>query len=164
MMPFAGHNQHVLDSVVAIVAAYLLALPLGWERKAKGAAHVGWRTLPLVSVGACAYLLISRYLYERGIFDADGQARALRAMMTGIGFIGGGAILKGATHVKGVAGVTTAASVWTTGAIGASIAHGYYMVAAVLAITSLLVVELTGRLAARGQAADDRSEAPTTGE
>jgi putative Mg2+ transporter-C (MgtC) family protein len=116
------------------------------------------RTLPLVAVGTCAYLLLSRYLYERGIFDTDGQARALRAMMTGIGFIGGGAILKGAAQVEGVAGVTTAASVWTTGAIGASIAHGYYVVAAILTMTCLFIVELTGRLAARGRANDGRHD------
>jgi putative Mg2+ transporter-C (MgtC) family protein len=159
-MPFASPDQHVLDTLVAITAAYLLALPLGWERKAMGTAHVGWRTLPLVSVGTCAYLLITRYLHERGIFDADGQARALRAMMTGIGFIGGGAILRGAAHVKGVAGVTTAASVWTTGAIGASVAHGYYMVAGVLTLTTLFVVEVTGRLT---KGADARRDAPSSG-
>jgi putative Mg2+ transporter-C (MgtC) family protein len=163
-MSFASHDQHVLDTVVAIVAAYLLAMPLGWERKAMGTAHIGWRTLPLVSVGTCAYLLICRYLHERGIFDADGQARALRAVMTGIGFIGGGAILKGATHVEGVVGVTTAASVWTTGAIGASIAHGYYTVAVVLAVTSLLVVEVTGKLARRQPAGHRRQAPPTTRE
>ncbi len=157
-------NQHVLDTVVALVAAYLLALPLGWERKAKGATHVGLRTLPLVSVGTCGYLLITRYLHERGVFDADGQARALRAMMTGIGFIGGGAILKGATDVKGVAGLTTATSVWTTGAIGASVAHGYYVVALVLTVTSLFVVEITGRLAARARSALERRGEPSAGE
>jgi putative Mg2+ transporter-C (MgtC) family protein len=145
-MSIAIPHQHVLDTLAAISAAYLLALPLGWERKVEGAARVGLRTLPLVAVGTCAYLLLSRYLRERGIFDADGQARSLRAMMTGVGFIGGGAILKRPTHVEGVAGVTTAASVWTAGAIGASTAHGYYTVAAVLTVTSLLAVEVTGRL------------------
>ena len=150
------HDQHVLDTVVAIAAAYVLAVPLGWERKVKSAAHVGWRTLPLVSVGACTYLLISRYLYERGIFDADGQARSLRAMMTGIGFIGGGAILKSASHVRGIGGVTTAASVWTTGAIGASVAHGYYTLALALTVTSLLVIELTGKLLGHHAAGDRR--------
>ena len=134
----------MFDDVVAILAAYLLALPLGWERKARGGAHIGWRTLPLVSVGACAYLLISRSLYERGIFDADGMARSLRAMMTGIGFIGGGAILKG---TKTVTGVTTATIVWTTGAIGGCVAHGYYTVAVVLTVTNLCVVEITGLVA-----------------
>lgn len=156
MMSCASENQHALDTVVAIVVAYLLALPLGWERKVLGSAHVGWRTLPLVSVGTCAYLLMSRYLHERGIFAVDGEARALRAMMTGIGFIGGGAILKDARHVQGVAGVATAASVWTTGAIGASVAHGYYSLAAVLTAMSLIVLEVFGRLAARGLAADER--------
>ncbi len=159
MMPFAGHDQHLLNTLLALAAAYLLALPLGWERKAKGAPHVGLRTLPLVSVGTCAYLLISRYLYERGIFDADGQARALRSMMTGIGFIGGGVIIKVAAHANGVGGVTTAASVWTTGAIGASVAHGYYTLAAVLTLTSLFVIELTGKLVAGRHAADDQRRA-----
>jgi putative Mg2+ transporter-C (MgtC) family protein len=144
-MPLASENQNVLDTVVAIVAAYLFALPLGWERKAKGTAHVGLRTLPLVSVGTCVYLLLSRYLYERGIFDADGLARTLRAVMVGIGFIGGGTILKHAPQVVGVGGVTTAASVWTTGAIGASVAHGYYSVALVLTLTSLLILESARR-------------------
>lgn len=144
----------VIDTVVAIMTAYLLALPLGWERETKGTAHIGWRTLPLVSVGTCAYLLISRKLYEHGIFDADAMARTLRAMMTGIGFIGGGAILKGKKTVKGV---TTATSVWATGAIGASVAHGYYTVAVVLTLTNLFVVDVTRRLARHAGAPDDEA-------
>ncbi|MGE0867890.1 MAG: MgtC/SapB family protein [Kofleriaceae bacterium] len=142
--------QHVLDSIVALLSAYVLAFPLGWERRTKGAAHVGLRTLPLVSVGTCGYLLLSRFLFEDGMFDADGKARTLRAMMTGIGFIGGGAILKHATSVKGVKGVTTAASVWTTGAIAAAVAHGYYTVAAVLSMSGLMVVRISARLARPG--------------
>jgi putative Mg2+ transporter-C (MgtC) family protein len=134
--------QHLLDSVVAIAAAYLFTLPLGWERKARSATHVGLRTLPLVAVGTCAYLLLARYLREAGVFDADGLARSLRAVMTGIGFIGGGAILEDARNVRGVGGVATAASVWTTGAIGISVAVGHYAVALVLAVVTLLVLEI----------------------
>ncbi len=145
----------IVDTVVALVAAYLLAMPIGWERKAKGKTSIGWRTFPLVSVGTCAYLLICRDLYARGIFDADGPARTLRAMMTGIGFIGGGAILKG---TKGITGVTTATSIWTTGAIGASVAFGYYIVAVVLTVTNLCVVELTAMLARRTQVGDERRQ------
>jgi putative Mg2+ transporter-C (MgtC) family protein len=160
-MPPASSPQQVLDVVVAIFAAYVLALPLGWERKTKGAANVGWRTLPLVSVGACAYLLLSRFLYEQGIFDADGLGRSLRSMMTGIGFIGGGAILKRTKSVRGVAGVTTATSVWTAGAVGACVAHGYYTIAVVLTLTEMFVIGLTGRLErmaepAREQESDER--------
>jgi putative Mg2+ transporter-C (MgtC) family protein len=133
--------QQMLDTVAALLAAYVLAVPLGWERKTQGEAHLGLRTLPLVSVGTCAYLLLSRFLLERGVFDVDGTARTLRAVMTGIGFIGGGAILKHASSVEGVKGVTTAASVWTTGAIAASVANGYYTIAVVLSLTSLLIVQ-----------------------
>lgn len=156
--------QHALDLGVALTAAYLLALPLGWERKARGAARVGLRTLPLVSVATCAYLLIGRFLYEAGVFDADGQARALRAMMTGIGFIGGGAILKKAKGKRGVAGVTTATSVWTAGALGASVAHGYYTIAAVLAFTNLLVIRITERLARATGTKLAEEDAPTAEE
>jgi putative Mg2+ transporter-C (MgtC) family protein len=155
--------QQMIDTAVALTAAYLLALPLGWERKTKGEAHVGLRTLPLVSVGTCAYLLISRFLFERGVFDADATARTLRAMMTGVGFIGGGAIVKHATGVTGVKGVTTAASVWTTGAIAAAVAHGHYTIALLLSATSLLVIEISGSLRRRAQNAasqvDPRSKA-----
>jgi putative Mg2+ transporter-C (MgtC) family protein len=164
MTPFASPDQHLLNTVVAIAAAYLLALPLGWERKAKSTPSVGLRTLPLVAVGTCAYLLLSRYLHERGVFDADGEARVLRAMMTGVGFIGGGAILKNTRHVKGVGGITTAASVWTTGAIGASVAHGYYTLALVLTLMSLFVIKVTGKLSARGQAIKDPRDVSPTGE
>ncbi|HLV65665.1 MAG TPA: MgtC/SapB family protein [Polyangiaceae bacterium] len=149
MSSFASHDQHVLDSLVAIVAAYLFALPIGLERRAGGVSHVGLRTLPLVSVGACAYLLLGRYLYERGIFESDGEARMLRAVMTGIGFIGGGAIFKAPARGKGAGGITTAGAVWATGAIGASVAHGYYEVAAVLAVKSLFVVGISERLLTR---------------
>ncbi|MFO7178853.1 MAG: MgtC/SapB family protein [Pseudomonadota bacterium] len=157
-MPFASPDQHVLDTLVAIAAAYLFALPLGWEREAAGTPRVGLRTLPLVSVGTCAYLLLSRYLYQRGILGADGEARLLRAVMTGIGFIGGGAILERPKRRKGQSGVTTAASVWTVGAIGASIAHGYYSAAALLALTSLFVVGLSERLLIRKKRADWHGE------
>jgi putative Mg2+ transporter-C (MgtC) family protein len=143
----------LIDAVVAITAAYVLAVPLGWERKVEGGTEIGLRTLPLVAVGACGYLLLSRYLFENDVFDADGPARALRAMMTGIGFIGGGAILKHASGVKGVLGVTTATTVWIAGAIGASVAHGHYVVAAALSLTSVLVVQISGGLAHRARAA-----------
>lgn len=161
MTAIAGFDlQRVIDTVVAITAAYVLAVPLAWERKTEGAAHLGLRTLPLVSVGTCAYLLLGRFLFERGVFDADGMARTLRAMMTGIGFIGGGAILKRAAGAEGVKGVTTAASVWTTGAIAASVAHGYYTIAAALSLTSVLVVQISGSLGRRARVGSPRSSPP----
>jgi putative Mg2+ transporter-C (MgtC) family protein len=136
--------HELLDAAISLGAAYLLALPLAWERGGGSDRHIGLRTVPLVSVGACAYVLISRYLYEQGIYNADGLARTLRALMTGIGFIGGGAIVK---NVRDVRGIATGAAVWNTGAIGASVAHGLYVTALALALANVLIFELARRLA-----------------
>ena len=138
-----------IETLVSLVAAYVLALPLGWERGVKSNAAIGFRTFPIVSAGACAYLLLSRHLHEIGIYDADGLARVLRALMTGIGFIGGGAIVKKVRKDDGVSGVATGASIWTTGAIGACVAHGYYQVAVALCLTSLFVLDVSPRIARR---------------
>jgi putative Mg2+ transporter-C (MgtC) family protein len=139
-MWIAGFSwQQILDTVVAIVAAYVLALPLAVERDARSKTQIGFRTMPLVSVGACAYVLISRFLFEEGIYSTEGLARTLRAVMTGIGFIGGGAIVK---HTRDVEGLATGAAVWTSGALGAAVAHGYYAIAIVLGLANLLVLEI----------------------
>ena len=148
----SGLAGQLLEAAAALGAAYILALPLAWEREERRAAPVGLRTVPLVSVGACAYVLLSRYLYEQGIYDADGLARTLRGLMTGIGFIGGGAIVK---HARDVRGIATGAAVWNTGAIGASVAHGLYLVALVLGLVNVAIFELTRRLVRRDRREDD---------
>lgn len=129
----------LLDTVVAIAASYVLALPLALERDVKAQAQIGLRTMPLVSVGACAYMLISRLLYEEGIYTTEGLARTLRAVMTGIGFIGGGAIVK---HTRDVQGLATGTAVWTAGALGAAVAHGYYAIAILLGLANVVVLEI----------------------
>lgn len=129
----------IFDTVAAIVAAYVLALPLALEREASAEARIGLRTMPLVSVGACAYVLISRLLYSEGVFETEGLSRTLRAVMTGIGFIGGGAIVK---YTRDVRGLATGAAVWTSGAIGAAVAHGYYEIALVLGLANVIVLEI----------------------
>ncbi len=67
----------------------------------------------------------------------EAQARIIEGVITGIGFIGGGAILKEAGGVRGTA---TAASIWTTGAIGAAGAYGFYEVAIVLSVMTFLTL------------------------
>jgi putative Mg2+ transporter-C (MgtC) family protein len=144
-MWFASWSQ-VLETVASIVAAYVLALPLAFEREHRSHVGPGLRTMPLVSVGACGYVLLSRFLYERGVFDADGLARTLRSVMTGIGFIGGGVILKGTRDVHGLA---TGAAVWISGALGAAVGLGHYEIAVVLGVANVLVFEVQRRLARR---------------
>lgn len=156
-MSFASFNwQQAAEAVVSIIAAYLLALPLALERETRGQSDIGLRTVPLVSVGACGYLLITRFLYEQGVFDPDGLARTLRSVMTGIGFIGGGAIVKQATEVQGLA---TGVAVWSAGAIGASVAHGHFMIAVVLAMGNVLVLEIQRWLERRSRPSRDATHA-----
>ena len=125
----------ILNILLRIGAAFLLALPLGWERGLT-ARTAGLRTFPLVAVGACAYLLIGQHALGE---SAEAQARVLSGLLTGIGFVGGGAILKTERDVRGVA---TAASLWNTGAIGAAAAYGRYELGLILSVTNLLTLHL----------------------
>ena len=113
--------------------AYLLAFAIGLDRE-RGARSAGLRTFPLVGVASCGFVLLG--IDVLGL-DVDAQSRILYGLMTGIGFIGGGAILKDRT---GVVGTATAASIWNTGAIGAAVGYGRYEIA--IALTVLNVVTL----------------------
>ena len=131
-------GQQLLRLGVALV----LALPIGWERET-AARSAGLRTFPLVALAACGYVLVA--LRAAGE-DADAQARVLQGLMTGIGFIGGGAILKSREHVHGTA---TAAGIWVTGAIGAAAAYGHLGTAALLSGTTILVLTALGAVERR---------------
>ena len=121
------------QALLKLLTAAILALPIAWHRE-RHSRIVGLRTFPLVSVGACAYLLVG--LEAFGV-NSDANARLLQGLMTGIGFIGGGAILKHENHVTGTA---SAASIWVTGAIGASVAYGFWVYALVLTLANFLLV------------------------
>ena len=109
-----------------ISIAFLLALPVGWERE-RNERSAGLRTFPLVAVASCGYILIASQMLAG---HPEGIARVIEGLMTGIGFIGGGSIIKGDNAVRGTA---TAASIWNTAAIGAAVAFGRYEIAVVLA-------------------------------
>lgn len=106
-----------------VALAYLLTLPIGWESELE--AHTaGVRTFPIVGMASCAFLLLL------GEHPGEGdRSRLLQGLITGIGFIGGGAILKEGTSVKGTA---TAASVWNAAIIGAAIAMDHFGIAVTL--------------------------------
>lgn len=121
-----------------LAIALLLALPVGWERE-RAARSAGMRTFPLVAVAACGYVLVGLQVLGR---DAEAQARLLQGLMTGMGFVGGGAILKVKDTVHGTA---TAASLWVTGALGAAVGYGRYDTALMLSLITLGVLRLLGR-------------------
>jgi putative Mg2+ transporter-C (MgtC) family protein len=117
----------VLVSLGKIAAAYALALPVAWDREQE-ARSAGLRTFPLVAVASCGYILFAVEVFGN---EPEAQARLMEGLITGIGFIGGGAILKERGSVHGTA---TAASIWNTGAIGAAVAFERFEIALVLSL------------------------------
>jgi len=133
-----------LDAYLAMLGALLLAVPIGMNREAHGKDIMGLRTFPLVSLGACAYVLLAREFL--GDEAPDALARVLQGLMTGLGFIGGGAILKYDDHVAGTA---SAASIWVVGAIGAAAGLGYWGHAIALALINFTVMVVFGMIKKR---------------
>ena len=125
--------------LLRLLTSFLLAVPIGWDREREDRS-AGVRTFPLVSVGSCGLILVaSRLIGNTG----DIESRVLQGLITGIGFIGGGAILK---HEKIIHGTATAASVWNMAVIGASTAFGFYDLAIILALINLVTLRLLGPL------------------
>jgi putative Mg2+ transporter-C (MgtC) family protein len=142
-----------LSHVINLLIAYALALPIGWNRE-REERSAGIRTFPLVAMAACGFVLIAIGVLGTA---SDGHARILEGLITGVGFIGGGAILKQGTQAKGTA---TAASLWATGALGAAVGYGLYDIAAILSAVTYLSLRFLAPLkdAARPDAA--KADAP----
>ncbi|MBN56994.1 MULTISPECIES: MgtC/SapB family protein [unclassified Thalassolituus] len=126
----------MLNHFVDLGIAFLLAVPVAVNRELRSKG-VGLRTFPLVSVASCGYMLLAMQVYS----GSDAEARVMYGLITGIGFIGGGAILKNGGNVSGTA---TAASIWNTGAIGVSVAYSYYEIAITLSLINFLVLQFGG--------------------
>lgn len=117
-----------------LAAAYVLALPVGFERE-RHSRSAGLRTFPLVAVASCAYMLLGINVLE----SSGAEARVFQGIITGIGFVGGGAILKNKDHATGTA---TAASLWTTGAIGVAVAWNHFEIALLLSVVTFISLRL----------------------
>lgn len=121
-----------------LAVAYVLALPIGWDRE-KNARSAGLRTFPLVSLASCAYMLTGIEVLD----STDAEARVMYGLITGMGFIGGGAILK---EKGSVGGTATAASLWNTGAIGMAVAWNRFEIALLLSALNFITLQLLGGL------------------
>ncbi|MGD9300918.1 MAG: MgtC/SapB family protein [Desulfobacterales bacterium] len=121
-----------------LVFAYLLAIPIGLDRE-KSQRQFGLRTFPLVAVVACGFMMVGMSV----VSSTDGEARIFQGIITGIGFIGGGAIFKDKDRVAGTA---SAASIWNTGAIGIAVAFDRFEVAIVLSLLNFFTLWAVGRL------------------
>lgn len=134
-MPFPWQGiEAVGHDLLRLLLAYLLALPIGWLRE-REQHHVGLRTFPLVAVASCGYILLGT---APGM-TVDAQSRIIQGLVAGIGFIGGGAILKSGAEVHGTA---TAASIWTTGVIGAAVAQNRFFLAFSLSVLNVITLRV----------------------
>jgi len=140
----------IIPHVTALAIAYALALPIAWNREQEERS-AGLRTFPLVALASCGFVQATEDLVKT---SPEAMARIVEGLITGVGFIGGGAILKIGSSVQGTA---TAASLWAIGAIGAAVGLGSYDVAVTIAASTMLTLKLLTPLKQEGQT-DDRKD------
>jgi putative Mg2+ transporter-C (MgtC) family protein len=122
-----------LEPLLRLAAGLVLGAAIGWERELQRM-PAGFRTHALVGLGSAIFTVVSAFAFPGPMTD---PTRIAAQIVTGVGFLGGGAIL----HYRGnVRGLTTAASLWTVSAIGMAAGAGLYVVA--LGATVLVVVTL----------------------
>jgi len=119
-----------------LLLAFALAIPIGWDRE-REVRSAGLRTFPLVAVATCGFVLVGMASFD----GEDARARVIYGTITGLGFLGGGAILK-ASDDQSIHGMTTAASLWSTGAIGVAVAADQLAIAILLAALNLFLLRL----------------------
>ena len=127
---FGAQSFDVLPHLAALLTAYVLALPIGWNREVEERS-AGLRTFPLVAVATCGMVQAAETMTGG---NAEAMSRIIEGLITGMGFIGGGAILRKEDSVRGTA---TAASLWITGAIGIAVGLGNYDVALMLTLATI---------------------------
>jgi putative Mg2+ transporter-C (MgtC) family protein len=116
-----------------LAIAFALALPIAWDREQRERS-AGLRTFTLVAISTCGFLIAARSAIGP---SADVESRVWQGLLTGIGFIGSGAILK---TEDGVRGTATAASIWNTAAVGAAVAYDAFDIAIALSVINFAVL------------------------
>ena len=135
--------EQITRLVLRLALAALLGGILGFEREAKGK-DAGVRTHMLVCMGAAMFVLVSQ---QAGVLAGD-MSRVIQGVIAGVGFLGAGTILKSDDEQR-VKGLTTAAGIWLTAAVGVAAGMGRETTAilsALLALATLGLVPLLARL------------------
>jgi len=133
-------NVEIARLTVRLLFAVVLGGVLGFQRAEAGKA-AGMRTYMLVTLGAALVVLLPQLA---GMSSAD-LSRIIQGIVTGIGFIGGGVILKMSEEHK-IVGVTTAASIWLTATIGIAAGTGRLSLAVVGTILGFVILMILGPL------------------
>jgi putative Mg2+ transporter-C (MgtC) family protein len=127
------------DDLLSIILAIVLGSVIGLEREISGKA-AGLRTNVLICLGAAVFTIISRQM----VSGTNGSiARIAAQIVTGVGFLGAGAIIQ---DRGGVHGLTTAATIWLVASIGMACGAGFYPLAVFAALLAILVLIGLGKL------------------
>lgn len=127
-----------ISLLIKIVVAVVLTSPVSIERY-KDDRSAGLRTFPIVAVASCGYVILAGQVF--GI-TSDQQTHILQGLVTGIGFIGGGAIVKDGDRIRGTA---TAAAIWSTSIVGAAVGYGRIEIAVVVGLFTTLTLTIVSR-------------------
>ena len=138
---------YYVDIILRVLISVVLGFVIGFERELTSK-FAGLRTHILVCVGSCIFTILSIFVFPtvmaNGHYEAYGDpARIAAQVLTGIGFIGGGTVLR---HGSSVFGLTTAATLWTTASIGMAVGCGQVILGVVAAILTLIVLILVRKL------------------
>ena len=126
-----------LDVFIRLGAAVLVGAVIGFDREIRDK-PAGLRTLTLVSLGSAVFTLTG---LDSGAIDS--ASRVIQGIITGVGFLGAGTIIRGKTE-ESVRGLTTAASVWLAAAIGVACGLAYWPLVLIASVLGLLVLVLEG--------------------
>jgi putative Mg2+ transporter-C (MgtC) family protein len=129
----APNIQMDLEVILRITIAFLLGGLIGWERELHGIS-AGIRTYGSIALGSCVFGVLSLSLV-----GAD-PSRIAAQIVTGIGFLGGGVIFRQGDYVSGL---TTAATLWATAAVGLAVAFGFYFISFLTSILIFLLLYLS---------------------
>jgi putative Mg2+ transporter-C (MgtC) family protein len=129
--------------------ACVLSMLIGYERERRNK-PAGLRTHMLVGLGAAAFFLIFVEFALGSLKEAENispdPTRIIEGVITGIGFLGAGAIIQNAGSVRGL---TTGAGIWVAGTIGLACGGGYFVIAGVVTGFTIIILALAGFLQAR---------------
>ncbi len=136
-----GDLAQLTRILVRLLLAALLGFVLGFEREQQGKA-AGVRTHMLVAIGSAMFVLVPQ---QTGIVPAD-MSRVIQGLVAGVGFLCAGTILKQGKDEHHVQGLTTAAGLWMTAAIGMACGLGREATAVISALLALVVLQFVPRL------------------
>ena len=140
-----GDSEPLLgEYIIRVVVVIVLAGLIGIEREFRDK-PAGFRTIILIALGACVFSILSQALSGPGV----DKGRIAAQIVTGVGFLGAGAIIR---DQRGVFGLTTAATIWSVAAVGMAVGLGHILLGALAAVgivTTLFLFDIFERIIGR---------------